>query len=159
MGDQLQNLSGRILLSDFIRISISISIIQRHPHLGGDYMENSSKCQINSKPWVYFQTVITASGIFFFFFYSTLIFVFTLNKRINQDGLRTFVYIFVGGWTVLLTCMCLIYFVDQPQKMLHPGLFLFILKICLASSLKNYVFQKCKLMLRQAEVARPQTKL
>ena len=39
-----------------------------------------------------------------------------------------------------------------------PGLFLFILKICLASSLKNYVFLKCKVMVRQVEVASLQKK-
>lgn len=48
--------------------SVSISIIQRRPHVGGDYMENSSKCQINSKLRVYFQTVIAASGISFLHF-------------------------------------------------------------------------------------------
>ena len=39
-----------------------------------------------------------------------------------------------------------------------PGLFLFILKICLASSLKNDVFLKCTVMLRQVEVASLQKK-
>lgn len=97
--------------------------------------------------------------LFFYFLHSILIFIFTLNKRINQDGLHTFAYIFVGGWTLLLTCLCFTYTLAQPPKMLNPpGLFLFILKICLASSLKNDVFLKCKVMLRQVEVASLQKK-
>lgn len=73
IGDQLvepvwENFTLRIYQNFHQFWSVSVSIIQRRPYLGGDYMENSSKCQIHSKPGVYFQTATAVPGISFLLF-------------------------------------------------------------------------------------------
>lgn len=47
-----------------------------------------------------------------FFFYSTLIFIFILNKRVNENDLWILFFIFVSGLTLLVIYMCFIHYVD-----------------------------------------------